>query len=94
MSTLPTNLDGQLEPVATIAQKRTGKRPSRPTVWRWIKKGVCQGVTLDAVHAGQWMTTAKAFDDFLARQTEAMLQPRKNTLPTATDDSLRAAGLL
>lgn len=89
---LPEILSGQLLPVELIANRRTGKRPSRATVWRWIKRGVSGG-KLDAAFHGQWMTTTEAFDDFLARQTEAMMEPRE-TVPPASDEDLLAAGLL
>jgi hypothetical protein len=33
-------LTGKLTPIAIIAQQVTDKRPSRPTIWRWVRKGV------------------------------------------------------
>lgn len=85
---------GDLGPIATIAHRIEGRRPSRPTVWRWTRKGVAGGVRLDAIHTSVgWMTTEAAFRDFLDRRTEAMLQPRE-TVPPASDDDLRASGLL
>ncbi len=84
---------GELEPIATLAQRLTGQRPSRPTIWRWTRKGVAGGITLPARFAfNAWRTTEAAFRDFLDRRSEAMLQ--SETVPPATDDDLRAAGLL
>lgn len=92
MQALPDILSGTLIPVAVVAKRRTGSRPSRATIWRWINKGT-RGGKLDAVHhGGQWRTTAEAFDDFLSRQTEAARY--SETPQNATDDDLRAAGLL
>ena len=75
-------------------RKLTGNRPARPTIWRWMRKGVAGGVTFKAVPIyGQWRTTEAAFRDFLDRRAEAMLQPR-NPAPAVDDDTLRDAGLL
>ena len=85
--------NGELEPIATIAQRITGQRPSRPTIWRWIRKGVAGGTKLPARFAmNVWRTTEAAFRDFLDRRSEAMLQPRETA--TVSDDDLRANGLL
>ena len=87
-------LKGDLRPVATIAERITGQRPSRPTIWRWLRKGVAGGVTLEAVPCnGAWLTTEAAFRDFLSRRATAALQPRE-TVPPVDDDDLRANGLL
>ena len=60
-----------LEPVSLIAKRLTGKRPSHPTIWRWVKQGVRGGtVTLEAFcYAGSWHTTRAAFAEFLREQT-------------------------
>ena len=93
LAQLPEILDGQLEHVATVAKKRTGKRPSPATVWRWCRKGVKGGIKLTAVYAsGYWQTTDAAFDEFLARQTNYALTPDPS--PEVSDDDLKAAGLL
>ena len=88
-------LTGQLERVTHIAAARTGKRPSAPTVWRWCKKGLRGGrIRLQAVyHSGAWMTTVEAFEEFLDAQTAYMLSDDPE-LSEATDDDLRAEGLL
>lgn len=84
---------GELGPVETIAYRVTGTRPSRTTTWRWVKRGVGGGIRLQAVlYLDRWMTTEAAFREFLHRRTEAALQPQ--TVPPASDDDLRAAGLL
>jgi hypothetical protein len=95
---LPESLRGQLDPVAIVAKRRTGRKPSKPTIWRWCKRG-CRGVRLEAAnHSGQWYTTAEAFDQFLAGQTAAALAApdpeRQATDRAAEDDELREAGLL
>jgi hypothetical protein len=85
---------GELLPVGTIAQRVTGQRPSRCTLWRWIQRGVQGGVKLRAVpYLNFWQTTEAAFRDFLARRAESALAPREAVTP-ASDDDLRAAGLL
>ncbi len=91
---LPDVLAGELKHVATIANQRTGKRPSPFTIMRWCKKGLQGGkIKLIAVWTGSyWATTPAAFDQFLAEQTAVRLQ---ESLPdSASDDDLRAAGLL
>ena len=85
--------NGDLLPVATVAEHVTGQRPSRPTIWRWLRQGVSGGITLDAVPIyGQWHTTQAAFRHFLRQRSEAMRQPR-DTGPS-TDDDLRTQGFL
>lgn len=86
---------GKLEPITDIAQRITGERPSRPTMWRWTRKG-CRGVVLPAQFAmNGWRTTEAAFRWFIAQRTEVMLQPRATaTVPSVDDDALHAAGLL
>lgn len=91
-------LAGQLGPVTRIAQHRTGRRPSPATIWRWCRKGLRGGVRLTAVfHSGAWHTTDRAFEQFLLDQTLAQ-QDRDPTgaadRSAASDDALRAAGLL
>lgn len=84
---------GELEPITTIAQRITGKRPSRPTIWRWLRKGVAGGVKLPARFAmNVWMTTEAAYRDFLDRRSEAMLATSEAS--PVSDDDLRANGLL
>ncbi len=92
---LPTALEGKIEPVATVAFRKTGRRPSPPTVWRWTKKGVRgQKVKLQAVfHGGCWQTTPEAFDQFIADQTAAALGEHEES-DNASDADLIAAGLL
>jgi len=89
-------LDGQLEHVATVAKRRTGKRPHPSSIWRWVKKGVRGGsIKLAAIyHAGYWQTTDAAFDAFLNQQTQAALDSHQAPADDVTDDELRAAGLL
>jgi len=93
-TTLPDILSGELSHVATIANKRTGKRPSPFTIMRWCKKGLRGGtIKLIAVWTGSyWATTPAAYDQFLAEQTAARMQ--SDEPESASDDDLRAAGLL
>ncbi len=92
---LSESLSGTIEAVSVIAKRRTGKRPSPATVWRWCRKGVRGGsVRLQAVfHGGCWQTTPAAFDQFIADQTAAAFS-HDDTANEADDDALRAAGLL
>ena len=86
-------LSGELSHVATIAKRRTGKRPAPATVWRWVKKGLRGGsIRLQAVYtSGYWATTEAAFDEFINQQTEAAFA----TMATdVSDDDLKAVGLL
>lgn len=85
--------NGKLEPIGTVAQRCLGTRPSRPTIWRWTKKGVTGGIRLRAVFCDGWRTTEAAFRDFLEKRTEAMLLDNE-PVPDVSDDELRANGLL
>ncbi len=86
--------NGELKPIGTIAKQITGQRPSRPTIWRWLRKGVAGGVTLDAVSVfNTWHTTEAAFRDFLRRRSEAMLRPQDKT-PQPNEDELNGNELL
>lgn len=92
-------LAGELAPVASVAKKRTGLRPSPATIWRWLRKGVCNGtVRLEAVcHGGKWLTTPAAFEKFLTDQTAHALGNAVSDKSSESDDSdaaLLAAGLL
>jgi len=83
-----------LRPVWIVARDRTGRRPSPATVWRWVRKGV-RGGRLEAVFLqGVWHTTSAAFADFIRRQTAAALNLPPNEPVIASDDALRAVGLL
>lgn len=95
-ATLPESLTGTIEAVSVIAKRRTGKRPSPATVWRWCRKGVRHGsIKLQSVfHGGCWQTTDAAFDQFIADQTAAALGENCPEADDASDDDLRAAGLL
>jgi hypothetical protein len=91
---LPDVLSGQLEHVATVAKRKTGRKPSPQTIWRHCKKGLRGGtIRLQAIfHNGYWQTTDAAFDAFLMAQTDAAM----NQQPTSESDdaALKAAGLL
>lgn len=94
---LPGKLTGQIEAVSVIAKRRTGKRPSPATVWRWCRKGVRGGtIKLQAVfHGGCWQTTEAAFDQFIIDQTAAALcEHEESNLDSVTDAELRSIGLL
>jgi hypothetical protein len=81
-STLQLETD-DLRPVTLVAERRTGKRPSPSTIYRWVRRGT-RGGRLEAVHVhGAWHTTDAAFTDFIRRQTAAVL----NTQPRATSDT-------
>ncbi len=86
-------LTGELAHVATVAKRRTGKRPSSATVWRWCRKGLRGGtIKLEAIfHSGYWQTTPAAFDAFLVVQTQAALSQETADV---SDAELEAAGLL
>ncbi|HWL11124.1 MAG TPA: helix-turn-helix domain-containing protein [Planctomicrobium sp.] len=84
----------RLEPVNRLCERLLGKRLSPATVWRWIKRGL-KGGKLEAVSVqGKWYCTAEALADFLNRQTEANLHTAEPTQAEASDEQLRAAGLL
>lgn len=93
---LAESLSGTIEAVSVIAKRRTGKRPSPATIWRWCRKGVRHGsIKLQSVfHGGCWQTTAEAFDQFIADQTAAALGENCPEENDASDADLIAAGLL
>jgi hypothetical protein len=86
-----THTPEQLQPVPTVAEQRTGRRPSPATCWRWIRRGTRGGRLRASYIHGRWYTTPSDFDDFIRRQTEAALAP---AVPTPSDIELRALGLL
>jgi hypothetical protein len=95
MSSCETKLlEGTLEHVATVAKRRTGKRPHPSTIWRHCKKGLRGGtIKLAAIYAnGYWQTTDAAYDSFLQAQTEAAFA--QDTDGNVSDEELKAAGLL
>ncbi|QDT34826.1 DUF1580 domain-containing protein [Thalassoglobus polymorphus] len=87
-------LEGTLEHVASVAKRRTGKRPHPSSIWRWVKKGMRGGtIKLSAIyHSGTWQTTDAAFDAFLQAQTQAAMAQQDDG--SVTDEELKAAGLL
>ncbi|WP_437202001.1 DUF1580 domain-containing protein [Planctomicrobium sp. SH664] len=92
--TLPEILSGQLEPIRVTAKRRTGKHPSPPTEWRWVRIGVAGGNKLPAaLVGGRWCTTPAAFDAWIAAQTAAALA-RQSASKDASNSDLRAADLL
>ena len=86
-------LSGKLDHVAQVAKRRTGKRPSPATIFRWVKKGLRGGkVKLAAkFHSGYWATTEAAFDKFLDDQTAAAFASQSASID---DETLQAEGLL
>jgi len=94
-SPLSKPLEGRFEPVATIAYRFSGHRPSPATVWRWCRRGLRGGtVKLNAVfHGGIWLVTEEAFLQFVQDQTDAVFA-RENKPEDVDDDALRADGLL
>lgn len=95
-ATLSESLSGKIEAVSVIAKRRTGKRPSPATVWRWCRKGVRHGsIKLKSVfHSGCWQTTEAAFEQFLVEQTAAALGENEPEQRDVSDQELIAAGLL
>ena len=92
---LPEILNGKLESIPAVAFRRTGKRPSPPTCWRWHRIGVGGGIKLQVVrHSGKWLTTEAAFDQFIADQTAAALGENAPEEDDTSDADLIAAGLL
>lgn len=88
----------QLRPVVDVAAQVLGKRPSKPTIWRWCRKGN-RGERLEAAFiSNKWRTTRAAFIRFLERQTAAQLEEPKARVPKpvcdASDEVLVAEGLL
>ena len=82
-----------LRPVRDIHKSRTGSRLSPAQLHRWLREGI-QGVKLRAVRIGRnWMTTDLEYATFIAKQSEAALSGGKKN-PQATDDELKALGLL
>ena len=70
-ATLPQN--ELLQPIPTVAEHFTGRRPSPSTCHRWLRTG-CRGVKLNALMlGGQWLCTEDDFREFLRAQTEAQL---------------------
>lgn len=64
-------LNGDLRPVAEIAERITGRRPSAVTCFRWRTIGV-YGAKLECIPGGKtWLTSPRAFADFLRQQGEA-----------------------
>jgi len=70
-------IDLERDELLTLAQacRLLPRKPSPATLWRWRKTGILfngQRIQLECVRVGGvWYTTAKAFADFLRRQTEA-----------------------
>lgn len=61
----------QLQPVAKVAEKRSGTRPHPTSVCRWCRRGASGVVLPSLIVAGQRMTTEAAFDAWLVAVTEA-----------------------
>ena len=62
----------RLVTVAAMTKKHLGRAISKATAWRWIVRGGSNGVRLEAVKLmGVWHTTARAFREFIRRQSTA-----------------------
>lgn len=89
---------GTLEPVAVVAERVTGSRPSPPTIYRWCRKGLAGGkVRLSSVlHGGCWRTTDAAFREFLTDQTNRKEEAQGGAVLVVddSDEAFRRAGLL
>lgn len=93
--------EGQLEPIDVIADRITGHRPSRQSMWRWRTEGTAGEIKLACVPvAGGWKTTEAAFLDFLSRRADYANRPPAERRATAefpddaSDSTLKEAGLL
>ena len=72
-------IETDLLPVAVAFEKVTGRRPSQPTLFRWIGKGI-KGVRLQAwLLGGRRMTSIAAVNAFIA-ETNA------ETIPAVTSE--------
>lgn len=81
---------GTLEPVSLLARRLSGRRPSPATVWRWVVKGTAQGILPSLKLYGAPHTTEAAFRAWLRGE----FAPATAADVDASDESLRAAGLL
>lgn len=94
--------DGLLEEPAAVFQDLNGKRPSPATCCRWARTGIAgnggERIRLRVWYVGRVPRTTKtAALEFLARVTAAhrqKLEMKSSTERDATDEELRAAGLV
>ena len=81
----------------TLIPRRDGVPVSPSTLWRWIRQGI-NGVRLEVVYIGSKpYTDQQRLERFFDSVTERRLQGIRvdePTVLTATDDELRAAGVL
>ena len=85
-----------LQPVAAVAAEITGARPSPATIWRWHAVGTAALGRLPTVRiGGSVQTTDATFREWLQGAYAPLPAAAENVeLPDASDDALRAAGLL
>ena len=100
------SIDLENDELLTLAEacRLLPKKPAPSTLWRWRARGVVAGgrrIRLPCIRAGgTWLTTRRAFAEFLERLTEAAL-PAENLednapseRPETTTRRLERAGLI
>jgi hypothetical protein len=74
-----------LRPVREIVRARLGKSISPATLWRWIRRGT-GGARLEVIRiGGRWMSTDKAFAEFLRVQTANALRDSSSPDPASAE---------
>lgn len=85
----------KIEPIAVIAERVTGRKPSPATTWRWCTRGVAGGIKLPHVRAfGKPSCTESAFVRWLERCAADGHDSLPGDAVDASNDELLAAGLL
>lgn len=93
---MPTTLEtGQLEPVANLCERITGRRPSPATVWRWTRKGTAAGILRTQKVFGALHTTEAEFRRWAQAGRDAPTgHERDDDQDDVTDEQLAEAGIL
>jgi hypothetical protein len=99
---MSAEITSELRPARKLFEQLTGTRPSPSTLHRWLHKGVCGGIKLQAVRlGGEWLCTRSAIDQFIEAQTTRAYALCQSDAPAVDDQrsmrmerDLAAAGLL
>ena len=99
---MSSEIASELRPSHKLFEQLTGTRPSPSALHRWLHKGVCGGIKLQAVRlGGEWLCTRQAIDQFIEAQTTRAYASCQSDAPAVDDRrparmerDLAAAGLV
>lgn len=75
---------------AALCPKMNGKRPSKGTIWRWMRKGLGDVYLEHVKVGGRVATTREALDEFFRKAATTTVVRKRKPMPTTVSSRDRA----